>query len=218
MSTINSHFTFNYSQPTEYRLSHDSVFLAREIYVQLQNIELTGTKALDICAGAGVVGMDLLFHRKKAMQSVPAAFDFVEVQEIYEQHFNTNSDRLGQSGSQLRFLCVNYDRLQDEVYTDVYKLIVCNPPYFFPEQGKLSPSHFKNRCKFFLDSDLQNLMKSIANCLHPEGTCFMTLKELAQHGLHTLAMAREFSKDKLLIENIGEIRGTCFLRITKETK
>lgn len=79
MASINSHFTFNYSQPEEYRLSHDSVFLAREIFEQLSALDLAGKRGLDVCAGCGIVGLDFLFHRRAAGQSVPEIFDFLEV-------------------------------------------------------------------------------------------------------------------------------------------
>ena len=214
MSSINSHFTFIYSQPSEYRLSHDSVFFARQIFEQMKTIELSGTKALDICAGAGVVGMDFLFHRRTAGESVPLDFDFVDVQNVYEEHFAVNALRLGSIGTRLKFLCFNYNELLAEEYKNAYSLIVCNPPYFLPDLGKLSPSVFKNRCKFFIDSDLNKLMCALFNCLKPDGVCFMMLKDLPQHGLQILAEVRDFSKNKLLIENLGHIRGTSFLRIT----
>lgn len=214
MSSINSHYTFNYSQPSEYRLSHDSVFLARQIFERTSDRDFSEKRALDICAGAGVVGMDFLFHRRAAKQSVPCAFDFLEIQEIYLPHFEENRLRMGPVGCRLNFLCQNYDQLQRDEFRNVYDLIVCNPPYFLPQQGKLSPSHFKNRCKFFLDSSLEKLLLGVANCLASDGNCFMTLRDLTEHGFDTLAVARNLVEDKLVIEKSGEIRGTLFLKLT----
>lgn len=215
MASINSHFTFNYSQPEEYRLSHDSVFLAREIFERLSAVDLGGKRALDICAGSGIVGMDFLFHRRANGQSVPAVFDFLEVQEIYSGHFSLNCDRLGPIGTCLNFLCRNYDTLTGAENSDKFDLIVCNPPYFVRGQGKLSPSEFKNRCRFFIDSNLQSLLAGVSNCLKPDGIAFMTLRELVEHGLDVLAEARNFSENKLRIEEIGLIRGTHLLKLTK---
>ena len=218
MASINSHFTFNYSQPEEYRLSHDSVFLAREIFERLSALDLAGKRGLDICAGSGIVGLDFLFHRRAAGQSVPDFFDFLEVQEIYSGHFSLNCDRLGPIDTRLNFLCRNYDTLIAAEFAGAFDLIVCNPPYFLPGQGKLSPSEFKNRCRFFIDSDLQSLLAGVHNCLKPEGIGFMTLRELAEHGLDILAEARNFSENKLQIEEAGLIRGTHLLKLTKINK
>lgn len=215
MASINSHFTFNYSQPEEYRLSHDSVFLAREIFERLSALDLLGKRGLDICAGSGIVGMDFLFHRRAAGQSVPDFFDFLEVQEIYSDHFSLNCDRLGPIDTQLNFLCRNYDTLIATEFAGAFDLIVCNPPYFMPGQGKLSPSEFKNRCRFFIDSDLQCLLAGVHNCLKPDGIGFMTLRELAEHGLDILAEARNFSENRLQIKQAGLIRGTHLLKLTK---
>lgn len=215
MASINSHFTFNYSQPEEYRLSHDSVFLAREVFERLSALDFTGKQGLDICAGSGVVGMDFLYHRRAAGQSVPESFDFLEIQEIYEQHFAANCERMGPIATRLNFLRCNYDKLVGPEYRGVYDLIVCNPPYFIPGQGKLSPSEFKNRCRFFIDSNLQNLLAGVANSLKPEGICFMTLRKLHEHGLDILAEARNIGENKLQIESAGLIRGTHLLKLTK---
>lgn len=103
-------------------------------------------------------------------------------------------------------------------YTDVFDLIVCNPPYFLPGQGILSPSEFKNRCRFFIDSNLQNLLAGVYNSLKPGGVCFMTLRELAEHGLDILAEVRNFSENKLQMEDVAQIRGTHLLKLTKKTK
>ena len=215
MASINSHFTFNYSQPEEYRLSHDSVFLAREIFERMRGEDLTGKRGLDICAGSGVVGMDFLFHRRAAGQSLPVSFDFLEVQEVYSGHFVANASQLGPIETRLNFLCCNYNILTEAKFAEAFDLVVCNPPYFLPGRGKLSPNEFKNRCRFFIDSDLRSLLAGVHNCLKPFGVCYMTLRELKEHGLDILAEAREFSKNKLLIEVAGEIRGTLFLRMTK---
>lgn len=214
MSSINSHYTFNYSQPSEYRLSHDSVFLAQKIFENTIDRDFSSSRALDICAGAGVVGMDFLFHRRAANLSVPAVFDFLEVQEIYGSHFNENRVKLGPIKSEINFLLQNYNVLQRDEFRNVYNLIVCNPPYFFPQQGKLSPSHFKNRCKFFLDSSFENLFLSIAKGLAADGVCFMMLRDLAEHGFDALAEARNLVKNDLAIEKAGDIRGTLFLKLT----
>ena len=83
MSSINCHYTFNYSQPSGYRLSHDSVFLARSVHEHLAEVNLNNTKALDICSGSGIIGLDFLFHRREAGKDIPDSFDFLEVQNDY---------------------------------------------------------------------------------------------------------------------------------------
>lgn len=212
-SSINTHYTFNYSQPSEYRFSHDSVFLSRKIFEHLVHANLNHARALDICAGAGVVGMDFLFHRRAAGQDVPNCFDFLEIQDVYLQHFIENQKRLGKIDSQLSFFNRNYNDLQMEAFESHYDLIVCNPPYFLSTQGKASPSEFKNRCRFFIDSDLKNLLLGIYNSLKKNGVCYMTLKDLPQHGLSMLTEAQKICSDKLKIEKLGDIRGTLFLRL-----
>ncbi len=211
MSSINPHYTFNYSQPEEYRLSHDSVFLARQVFERLEGLDLSTSTALDICAGAGVVGMDFLYHRREAQQTVPAVFDFLEVQEVYAPHFMENKKRLGAIQTKINFELRNYNDLQTEEYRQKYDLIISAPPYFLPTQGKLSPSSFKNRCRFFIDSDLKNLLLGIHSSLKTKGMAFLLLHDLPEHKMDMIAEAQSICHEKLEFSILGNIRGTHFI-------
>lgn len=161
--------------------------------------------------------MDFLFHRRQAGQDIPLNFDFLEIQNIYLGHFDENKKKLGIVDCQMNFLNRNYTELQSDEFRSAYDLIVCNPPYFFPNIGKLSPSEFKNRCRFFIDSDLENLFLGIFHSLKKNGVCFMNLKDLPQYKLNVIELARNICKNKLNIEITGKIRGTHFLKVTQIT-
>ncbi|MGZ3818223.1 MAG: methyltransferase, partial [Bdellovibrio sp.] len=108
MSSVNPHYTFEYSQPEAYRFSHDSVFLARKVFETYCKEEVATLRAMDLCAGCGIVGMDFIFHCKNAWGVTPQAFDFLEVQEIYRDHFMSNKKKLGDVSTQIHFLNKNY--------------------------------------------------------------------------------------------------------------
>ena len=211
MSSVNLHYTFNYSQPEEYRLSHDSVFLSRQVFENLESLDLTGAAGLDICAGAGVVGMDFLFHRRKALQTLPATFDFLDVQDVYIPHFTENKKRLGDIPTELNFLLRNYNDLQTEQFRHKYDLILSAPPYFLPSQGKLSPSDFKNRCRFFMDSDLRNLLLGINHSLKQSGQAFILLRDLPEHKYNVISEAEKICEGLMDFAVLGDIRGTHFV-------
>lgn len=215
MSTVNFHFTFNYSQPEEYRFSHDSVFLARQAFEISAGTSLEGKRALDIGAGSGIVGLDFLFHRKMAGLTLPLLFDFLEIQEVYRPHFEVNREASGLVESEINFVHQNYEALSQPGYFQKYDLIMANPPYFLTAHGLLSPSDFKNRCRFFIDSDFSALLLGINNSLTPSGEAYILLKDLPQHGWNVLAEAEKVCGDKLKFETLGDIRGTLFIRIKK---
>jgi tRNA1Val (adenine37-N6)-methyltransferase len=219
MSSINQKYTFQYSQPDEYHFSHDSVFLAQFVFDWLlKNPDHKINQIADLCAGCGIIGMDLLFHLNQEQLQLPLQTDFVEVQHIYESHFEKNKIELKKhihQKSELNFVNANYaDLVVDENFKSKYDLIICNPPYFKTTQGKLSPSEFKNRCRFFIDSDFLNLMQFVKHSMTKTGRAFILLRSLKDHG-ENWDLPNILQSLGLRSENMGEIRGTDVVMVRK---
>jgi tRNA1(Val) A37 N6-methylase TrmN6 len=215
MTTVNPYPTFNYAQPEDYRFSHDSVFLARKVFEQITQDHIVDKNTLDLCAGCGIVGLDFLYHCRAEFSVGPATMDFLEVQSIYRSYFQANIERLGVINTRTRFLHQNYEQLGQPEFADQYDLVVCNPPYFFPGMGLLSPSQFKNRCRFFIDSDFANLLKALRVTLKTNGMAFLLLRDLPEHRWNALEQCQQLLQGTLNLVLLGEIRGTHFVRLTK---
>lgn len=202
MTSINPHYTFEYSQPDTYRFSHDSVFLARRIFELVRDEMRPDWRVLDLCAGCGIIGLDFLFHCHKELKMAPRVCDFLEIQSEYETHFHVNRERLRTNvpGLELHFFLQNYTHPLPETYD----LILCNPPYFDANSGKLSPHEFKNRCRFFLDASYEDLIAALAAALAPRGQAFVLARQPKPLDSSPLEMVR-----------VGDIRGTSLLRFTQ---
>ncbi|HAU1291084.1 TPA: SAM-dependent methyltransferase, partial [Legionella pneumophila] len=75
----NIHFTYNYKQPDEYHFSLDSIHLAKFVAKQLKPYrDLGSLRVLDLCAGCGIIGIELSWHLQAIRQ-----IDFIEIQDIY---------------------------------------------------------------------------------------------------------------------------------------
>ncbi len=204
-------FTYNYSQPEEYRFSIDSIEMPWEVAQYLKQVpaeKLKQWNVLDLCAGCGVLGFELNFHVQELSK-----IDFVEVQDVYKSHFEKNCELVHRENSEFRFLNLNYEKILLPEFEKRYQLILCNPPYFFPEQGKLSPSEFKNRCRFFIDSSFEKLIETIDFCLAMEGEAFILLREQEDHSRDMLGELRQLLKGKMKCENFAMIRGTFLLKL-----
>lgn len=218
MSTINTHYTLNYSQPDSYRLSHDSVFLARDVYEKTVEFDFTDKVVLDVCAGSGVIGLDFLFHRRTQALSLPSRIDFLEVQNIYLEHFEENCKRFGNVNTELKFLNCNYNELQAAHFEKKYDLILGNPPYFLTSQGKLSSDDFKNRCRFYIDSDIENLILSVANSLKNRGQAYLLFRDQSDHKIDIEQNLKKYCDSQLIYKIVGNIRGTLLFYFEKKSQ
>lgn len=212
VSSINPHFTLNYVQPEEYQFSHDSVFLARRIFEIVQQTSLVYEKTMDLCSGCGVVGIDFLMHLQNAEMVPPQKIDFLEIQSVYHKFFAQNIAQVSGVNA-FEFITLNYaDVCSKKELGSKYDLILSNPPYFEKDLGVLSDSDFKNRCRFFIDSDFENLMKALIYLLKPTGSAFVLLKDLENNGRPLKDQLRRFS-DQLKFAAIEKIRTTDLYQI-----
>lgn len=199
-------FTNEYSQPGEYHFSLDSVLLARRA-AELA-FSFSGARVLDLCAGCGVVGLDLAYFRPEV-----ASVDFVEVQAIYSTHFERNRTLFGPH-TRFSWHLANYcDLAGRSEWQGRFDLIVSNPPYFAPGTGRLPPSEFKARCRFFLDGDFLTLVHSVDWMLAPEGVALILVRTEQNR-----TAVFEWSQSKTVKGRRGvvmdeDIRGTSLVRI-----
>jgi tRNA1Val (adenine37-N6)-methyltransferase len=211
VSSINQFPTFNYSQPEAYHFSHDSIFLAREVFEKHQNdLSQPGYKVLDLCAGCGVVGMDLLFHQLKE-STFQGEADFLEIQDIYKNHFEKNKHSLQEYFSEidlkLNWIEKNYADIKD---FKKYDLILSNPPYFLKSNGVLSDNEFKNRCRFFLDSGWIEMLFFIKNSLKEKGKAYFLVRDELKKIIEKEAY---FNTSLPKIHFLSQIRGTWMASI-----
>lgn len=212
MNEINTRYTFHYSQPEEYRFSLDSIFLAQKVASILEKEGHVAQKSfLDLCSGCGVVGLELAIYCCDVRK-----IDFMEVQAIYKKHFEENCSKLFPSEKEMNFLHLNYEScLQEKEFSERYDVILSNPPYFFQGEGLYSPSEFKNRCRFFMDSSFEKLIESILFMLRPNGRAFVLIRDGKHHGRTLVQEVQKLVSGRASACVIDNVRGTNVVEIVK---
>lgn len=208
-------FTYHYQQPEEYHFSLDSIELAAFVATQLQSRQdLASIRILDLCAGCGVIGMNLSWHLPSIQQ-----IDFIEVQEIYTEYFQQNVAQINRPEVQFRWHLLNYDVLHTDEWRGTFDVIVSNPPYFLEGHGMLSPSQFKNRCRFYLDSSFHNYIRALEHALAPQGRAYFLLRSLKQHGVDLFAdIQKALIANTCNAKKISQVRGTDIILLEKALK
>lgn len=208
-------FSYDYFQPSEYRFSLDSVLLAKTVanYLRENNLSCVREKKfLDLCAGCGIIGMELKFHLPEIK-----LMDFVEIQDVYKAFFNENLKQITTNKTeedlQFQFINSNYkDLIASPLFQNKYDYIISNPPYFEKGEGLLSPSDFKNRCRFFLDATSHDFIDCILSVLAPGGRAFILARNGKEHGRDRLHEFKKITDGRAIMTIFSSIRGTqCYL-------
>lgn len=207
------YFTYHYKQPDEYRFSLDSIYLARFVAEQLQSqANLDSLKVLDLCAGCGVIGIELSWHLRAIRH-----FEFIEIQDVYTEYFYQNVANVNRPELDFFWHLLNYDELHRASWSDKFDLIVSNPPYFMEGHGMLSPSTFKNRCRFYLDSSFHNYIKALENSLAPKGRAYFLLRPSEHHGFDLFSdVQKTVQNSAVSVQKITHIRGSDVILLEKK--
>jgi tRNA1(Val) A37 N6-methylase TrmN6 len=209
-------YSFEYSQPDDYHFCQDSILAPRLVVQDLSNFEIKSDsiRALDLCAGCGVMGFELL-HNLRTLDPAMAEkidFDFLDVQSAFASHIQRNLEITGSRG---QWLNENYASLCRFEFANRYDLIISNPPYFLKGEGSLSPNDLNNRARFFIDSDFQTLLQGVRNALKPQGRAYLLMKSGKEHGRDAFTSARIELFD-CRVERLADVRGTDLVRITRD--
>lgn len=215
MTSINEHFTFQYSQPDEYHFSHDSVFFARSVYELTKSESLAGKNLLDLCCGCGIIGLDYLYHRFKEAMDLPTSVNFFDVQTEFEPHIHANIKRSGLPLKKTEVTLRNYASDSTERSMNCYDLILCNPPYFHSRNGKLGASTVRNRCHFFLDSSFKELIQFMIASLTKNGRSYFLSRDSKDHGEDLRKLLTQLCDTTATWTEMPQIRGTLMFQITK---
>lgn len=154
------------------------------------------------------MGFELSYH-------LPALrhLHFVEVQSVYLEHFKKNVQTVARPEVEFEFHLKNYADLRTPELKANFDLIIVNPPYFRSDQGKLSPSDFKNRCRFFIDSDFAQLIESILWLRKPEASCFVLLRDLKDHSRSIFQELEQMIDGRAKFRKVADVRGTDLVEI-----
>lgn len=208
---MKSMFTYQYHQPDDYHFSLDSIHLAEFVAEEIRaHKNLATQRVLDLCAGCGVVGLELSWYRRELNY-----FDFVEVQDIYSDYFKKNIMQVNRPELKTTWHLANYDQLLEPTWQQTYDLIISNPPYFHAGHGMLSPSEFKNRCRFYLDSTFEKFIRVIIKTLAKGGSAYFLMRSLKQGVEPSVIINELISGHSISFERVTQIRGTDVILLRK---
>lgn len=153
----------DYLQPEFYRFNQDSLELVRWVKQQVSK----ANSILDLGAGSGVIGLELAQHFR------PKRLTLLELQAEYAPYLETNVQRFLPPESRSHLAFTSFKEWKPEFLFD---LIVCNPPYYLPHAGQLSPDPRRAMARSFIRDNWEELLSCIARSLSLGGRAFLVVK------------------------------------------
>lgn len=151
-----------YLQPDFYKFSEDSVQLARFVVEDFKGRSLD--HLLDIGAGCGVIGIEILRNLKLASR-----LTCIEFQEAFNLSLHENLTRYLDINS---FEVIN-SSIGDYVANQSFDCIVCNPPYFNPLDGKPSPNRQRQISRSLEIDSLEVFLSKIIKLKTQKGRAYV---------------------------------------------
>ncbi len=143
-----------------YCFGTDSVLLSDFARVE------TGDTVVDLCAGNGAVSV--LLCAKTAAKAVIG----VELQEASYRLAVRNIARNSLEG-RLSFVHADIADCLNFLRPGSADVVVCNPPYYKPANGRINPSDAKAAARFELRTDLDTILRISAALLRPAGRLYL---------------------------------------------
>lgn len=206
-------FTCDYSQPPSYRFSLDSILLAKAAVRDFADREWPkDARVLDLCAGAGVVGLEFAHLESRAKR-----FDFVEIQKDYRSYFEENLAKAKPLMLEARGHFMNHLELRTPEFAGAFDLVLSNPPYFEQGRGPLPPDALKARSRFFVDASFRDLLETLMFVMKPGGFAYVLTRDQKEHGDdRTRELTRVLSGRAELLKT-EDLRGTSLQILRKLT-
>ncbi|MGE0631353.1 MAG: methyltransferase [Pseudobdellovibrionaceae bacterium] len=201
-------FTLKYSQPEDYHFCLDSI-LTPKFVAETFSLPDQAT-VLDLCAGCGVIGFEYLFQNQEELKKIKKVA-FIEKQIEFQLHYNLNRNLFAEKcKSDLQFEWISQSLSGDLELKEQFDLILCNPPYFFADEGKVPPNHFKAECHFFISLNPEILLRSVLKLLKSNGAAFILVKKPDKW-----QNAFEALKNDICHQKVAMIRGTLLVKVQK---
>lgn len=186
-----------------YKFTSDAIKLAKFCKISPQS------KVLDMCAGSGVVGIYAYSIKKFSKLYLN------EIQpslcELIDKNINHNN-LLSVAIS----ICKNLKDLSVKDTDGLVDVILCNPPYFKIEQGKVKNNKNIAMCRHEIATTLSEIIKKCSELLKDKGKLYLVLPTerlcecialLTNNKLEAKQIDLEFSKNSAKLSLIEAIKG-----------
>lgn len=178
----------DYQQPDFYRFNEDSILFTKYL---LQQKKLQHTQSiLDICAGCGVIGIELAKGFKHIEE-----LTLIELQKDYAPSLASNINQF------IPDLNVEIIWSDFEQVTPLkqFDLIVANPPYFEKGKGRVSTNVARQRARTFMQSNFNSFINFLHSLKTNKNSIYFLARKESLKGRTDLKICEEINQDVVIV-------------------
>ena len=169
-----------YSQPSFYKFNSDSIELIKFAVDQLKRSGKI--RVLDICSGCGIIGIEF-----SVLHGQVSHLTLIEIQSDYKPHLIKNLDKVTLNTSVL------IEDFKSHKLLFKHDVILCNPPYFKADSGRVSPNEKRQLSRTFKTGDLEKLLDFGINALNDNGVFLIVHREDISQFDNRFTKVKEFA-------------------------
>ncbi len=191
----------DYVQPDFFRFGEDSLWFTQQV-IERTRQRAHPVRLVELGVGSGVITCELSKKLKLG------AVDLVEAQQEWKSYLEVNLTHFGVFGQPplVHWQRVGQFNLTGKVQAD---LLVTNPPYFDPEQGRPSPNPLRNIAHTFVLEGWEKWRACMERTLAPGGEAWFLQKDLSSPTVESSVAGFTLS----LEERSGRLSLFCLRRL-----
>lgn len=145
----------DYSQPSFYHFTEDSISLAR---FASQYLAIENKHGVDLMSGSGVIGIELMKQRDVKV-------DLVEFQDDFKGHIEQNLEK---NNIDANVLIQDFRSIETK-----YDFVLANPPYYFKESSRPAMDTKRDLCQRIEKQRYHLFINKVNSILKKNGQFFI---------------------------------------------
>lgn len=192
-----------YQDESLYKFTSDAIRLAKFCNIKPKD------HVLDMCAGCGVVG--LYAYSIQPFQKLYFNDIQPEMCDLIEKNIAHNG-----LGNIAKVYCKDLNLLKTDEFDKPLDVVVCNPPYFKLNGGKINTEDKISICRHEIATNISTIIKKAGQLIKSKGKFYMVIPSDRLCEAITLMGTNKFECKRIKMHTVNNCVNLCLIEAVKD--